>query len=472
MSKRQIPYVDLMSVQSGVTGSLNLGIVKYPDGKTTKFVVDCGLFQEEECEKYNRTFPFNASDIDFCLVTHNHADHIGRLPLLSKKGFNGKIYLTKGTSEFIGDALTDSCKVIKNDAKKNHIHPLYSEDDKDRAISQICACEYETPIYVDNRIKVTFFTNGHLVGAALILVQISYVGFDDINLLFTGDYNNKNMFFDVPSLPEWVCDLPLTIVQESTYGTMDSSEITYCFEKNIYECMYYNGTAVCTAFSLGRAQEVLYILKNMQDTGKLDPQIPIYFDGKLAQIYTRKYLRSDCLNIKPKMRNFMPQNTIWVDKSVRPRVVSSPDKKIIVSSSGNGSYGPARQYILNYISRRNALIQFTGYVTEGSLGRRIKDAPHNEVVDVGSVMKVKKAKVEYTTEFSAHAKADEMIAFLSQFRNLKLVLVNHGNPDVKEKFAKRIVKELEPKDVGILGREYFFRINQYGLVRTISTKFD
>ena len=152
-------------------------------------------------------------------------------------------------------------------------------------------------------------------------------------------------------------------------------------------------------------------------------------------------------------------------------MLESTDKKIIVTTSGMGSYGPAQTYIPEYISRPKALIQFTGYTAEGTLGRRLKDTKKGEMVQVGGLIVKKSAEVEYTNEYSAHAKADEMIIFLNQFKNLKLVLVNHGEEDVKKVFAERIVNEVNPKRVGILDREYFFRVNSYGLVKTLSTKF-
>ena len=137
-----------------------------------------------------------------------------------------------------------------------------------------------------------------------------------------------------------------------------------------------------------------------------------------------------------------------------------------------GSYGPAQMYIPEYITRKNAMIHFTGYTAEGTLGNRLKNTEVGDIVEVGGLLAKKKATVEYTTEYSAHAKADEMIEFLNQFKNLRLVLVNHGETEVKNAFAKRIVKEVETKKVGLLGREYFFRVNPYGLVKTLSTKFD
>lgn len=464
-------HVDLMAVHSEVTGSCNLVIVKYPDGETTRFIVDCGLFQEKEYSQYNKDFPFEAKNIEFALVTHNHVDHIGRLPLLMKKGFEGKIYTTKATQVLSRYALADSYKVLKDVAKRNHEPQLYSETDVDKTKEHIVGFDFEEIQYINPRTKVTFLKNGHLLGAALILVQLSYPGEEDINLLFTGDYNNKNMFFDVPKLPEWVTKLPLTIIQESTYGDMNSNEITKVFEKNVLGKIADDGSVLCMVFSLGRAQEILYVLKRMQDDGRLSKEIPIYFDGKLAHQYTNLYLNVE-IGIRDDMKEFLPENLIFVDKNSRPAVIEDEKQKIVLTTSGMGTYGPAQVYIPVCIQRPNWLLHFTGFTTEGTLGSNLKETLIGEKVMIGALVCTKRAEVAYTTEFSAHAKADEMIEFLNQFENLRMVLVNHGEHNTKIEFSARIADEVKTKNVAILSRDFFFRIGHYGLIRQMSTKFN
>jgi metallo-beta-lactamase family protein len=460
-----------MAMHEEVTGSGHIVNVKMPNGETIRFVVDFGLFQEKEYDELNSIVPFNAENIDFCLVTHVHVDHIGRLPLMVRNGFSNSIYATETTCKLLPSALGDSYKVLNSVSKRKNTKCLYREEDVDKTLSLIKPCKYNEGITINDNVKVTFFNNGHLVGAALILVQISYPGYEDINLLFTGDYNDKNIFFDVDPLPKWVLDLPLTIIQESTYGDMDSSEISKSFESNIEECLDSNGTVLALVFSLGRSQEILYILKNMQAIGKLDVNIPIYFDGKLAQKYTRLYIE-DGLDIKQELRDFLPENLHFVNDASRSDVLEDTNKKIILTTSGMGSYGPAQTYIPEYITRKDTLIQFTGYTAEGTLGRRLKDTDVGKMVEVGGLIAKKEAKVAYTTEYSAHAKANEMIDFLQQFNNLKLVLVNHGETETKSIFAERILNEVKTKKVGLLGRKYFFRVDSYGLVKTLSTKFE
>lgn len=469
MGKKERFYADIMSMHQEVTGSCNIVTVRLPYGEKFHFVVDCGLFQETEYMNLNSQLPFKPKNIDFCLVTHAHVDHIGRLPFLVKNGFEGMIYTTDVTKSIMRPALTDSIKVLRSDAKKKKQPVIYDERDIENTIIKVRGCNYNTWISVREHVDVMFLSNGHLYGASMILVKISYPGERDINILFTGDYNNKNTFFKLEEIPSFVYSLPLTIVQEATYGYMNSSEIVKTFEDNIVKFMKTDGTALIPVFSLGRMQEILYILKTLQDEGKISNEIPVYVDGKLGMKYT--YMAtSGIFAIDEDKREFLPQNVIYVDKTIRGNIIKDNKPKIIVTTSGMGSHGPAQTYIPIYITRKNVLIHFTGYVTEGTLGRELKDTPKGEAVKIGGVLYRKQADVEYTNEFSGHAKADEIITFLKKFEKINLVLVNHGEFYSKDVLAERILDEIDPKNVGILGR-YFYRISPYGLVTSKSTKF-
>lgn len=464
-------HVDIMDVHDKVTGSCHLCVVMFPDKTKMKFIVDCGLFQQEEGDGLNKKFPFKADEIEFCIVTHNHVDHTGRLPLLVKNGFRGKIYATETTCNLLPEALNDSLSVLKNRAKTLGNLPIYGEEHVAQAVNLCEPCEYFHTIEINKNIRINFIENAHLPGAAMIEVRIAYPGEENINLLFTGDYNNKSVFQNDVIFPNWILDLPLTVIQESTYGDTNSEDIEPCFDKNLLKAIEQGWTVLAPVFSLGRSQEILYRLKCLQVAGLLDVNIPIYLDGKLAIRYTNMYLKG-LVGIREDMHDFLPENFQFVDKTLRNTLLNENNScKIILTSSGMGSYGPARTYIPAFLGRQKMLIHFTGYTAVGTMGRKIKDTPDGEVVSVGGLLVKKKAKVEYTSEFSAHAKADVMIDFLKQFSNLKLVLVNHGDPDVKETFAKRILNEVNAKTVGILNRENVFRIGPWGLEKTIPSKF-
>ena len=122
-------YVDVMALHNDVTGSCNFLVVKMPTNETFRIVVDCGLFQETENDGLNFDFPFDAEKLDCVLVTHNHVDHTGRLPLLVKKGYRGQILCTPATRTLMPLALADSCKVLKDTARRNNKRQLYGEVD-------------------------------------------------------------------------------------------------------------------------------------------------------------------------------------------------------------------------------------------------------------------------------------------------------------------------------------------------------
>ncbi len=476
MGKTNQLYVDIMALHPEVTGSCILLIVKLPNGCTKRLLVDCGLFQECDYSQLNRYLPFDCSSIDYVLVTHNHVDHTGRLPLLVKNGYRGPIFMTDTTAKLLPLALEDSYKVLRNKAKMAHEPQLYLDSDVEETLHLVKGCSYEKTIRFDENIKATFFMNGHLPGSAVILLQIKHRGgdnrYEDINLLFTGDYNSKNLFFDVAPIPKWVKQLPLTIIQEATYGDMDSTSVESVFERNVLNAISEEKEVVVPVFSLGRSQEILYILKTWQAQGKLSKEVPIYLDGKLARRYTDIYLR-DGLDNKEECRNFLPENFTEVFNSdIRQSIMNDNVCKIILTTSGMGSYGPAQTYLPAYLKKSNALIHFTGYCAEGTLGRRLYDCLKNEKVDIAGLQVKKLADVAFTSEFSAHAKADELLNFLRPYENIKLILINHGAMEKKEIYANRIIDEIDPKNVGILGRDYFFRVNGYGLNKSLSSKLE
>lgn len=415
--------------------------------------------------------PFDCDEISFVVVTHNHVDHIGRLPLLFKRGYNGKVYCSTQTKILLPLALNDSQKVLADVCKRKHQSSLYNVKDVETTLNNVVGVDFNNKIKVTPNIEVTFLENGHLIGAAMILIEINYPGEEPINVLFTGDYNNKNEFLNLHELPMRVRNKRMSVVIESTYGDTSVEEINHgFFSEKVLEAIEERKTIILPVFSLGRSQEILLRLKELQDTNKLDVNIPIYFDGKLAQAYTALYCNSKIL-IDESKKDFFPRNLVAVNCEIREKLLQTDDCKIIVTTSGMGTYGPAQVYIPYFISKENALILFTGYTAEGTLGANLKNAKKGETVKIGGLILKKFADVSYCNEFSAHAKSEELIEFLKNFNNLRGVLINHGQTKAKEAFAEKILKEININEVGILSRDYFFRIGSYGIVKTLSTKF-
>jgi len=464
MANKNRFYADIMALHPEVTGSSILINISFPNGNRKKVLVDCGLFHEKNYNELNKGFPYNPSEIDYVLITHNHVDHTGRLPLLLRE-YPGKIHMTYGTSKLIAPALYNSASILSTEAKHLKTKPLYTDLDVSRVISAIEYHNFNETFKLNDDMNVTFFMNGHLPGAAIILLQIHYYGYEDINILFTGDYNNKNKFFTVEGIPNWVYSLPLTIIQEATYGTTLTEDIEYVFEKNIINAVKEGKKILIPAFALGRTQEILYILKLLQDQDLLSKEIPIYLDGKLSRSYTNIFIQ------KFEFDNFLPDNLSFVfDRQMQKDLINSNKCMIIITSSGMGSNGPSRTYIPLLLEQKNVLIHFVGYQAEGTLGRKILDCHKKDTVEIFGIKRRKLATVKFTSECSSHAPQDVLLQFLSDFI-IKFLVINHGNIETKDIYSDIAIKQLNPKNVAILDRTYAFRISPYGFVKSFTTKF-
>lgn len=477
MGNRLKMFADVMAFHQEVSGSCILVSVRFPDREQIKFVVDFGLYQGKDRDelyfKRNSEMPFDPEDISFALVTHNHIDHTGRLPYLVRKGFNGKIYTSYATKLVMPYALHDCRRILSENYVREHKKPIYSSQDIDYTMKLVQGVEFNTKISITPNIAVTFFQNAHILGAAMILVEITYGDEEPINLFFTGDYNSHNDFFDAQDIPEEVKNMRISsIMCESTYGTTSTQDIEYGQFKEVLLEEINKGKKhiIIPALSQQRSQQILYEIKKLQDSNDLSTDIPIFFDGKLAQIFTRVYMENDGL-IKESMKDFLPKNLVWVYKEYRNEILDNNERKIIVTTSGMGSHGPAKQYIPRFCSDPNSSIIFTCYLPDYTVGGKIINTKKGDTVAIYGLMKKIHSDVFQETEFSSHAKSDELIKLLQKFTNLRSVLVNHGEEDVKEKFANTVFDEVDTRSVGILNRDYLFRIGSYGVDKTISTKF-
>lgn len=471
-------YFDIMADNDGITGSCMLLSIHYPyQDSPRRILVDCGMNQGEDRifgEEYERNakFYFKPEGIECVLITHPHADHIGRLPLLANKGYSRKIHLVSNAAKVMRASLYNNFQITKRKAKMLKREPSFVREDVDKVMDLLETHNYRESIDLGNGLKVTFFENGHLSGAALILLQASCEGYDDINLLFTGDYKSENDFFEVPDLPDLVKDLPLSVVIESTYGNENSFDPgnEQVFERNLLQAIKEKKEFIIPVCALERAQIILYKLKRLQVKGKLSTEVPILVDGGLTIQHTMTYQNQ--LELSPDVsHNILPENVTFIQRKKRHEYLSSYSPKIVIASGGMGSFGAAQIWISSRLSRKDAVIHFTCYLAKGTLGRAIYDTVDEGEVKFARMIIKKSATTYYTGEFSAHAKSDKLINFLKQFKKLKLVIINHGEPETKEIFLLKVRKEVNPNSATILDSTVFHRIDSNGLVKSMSTKF-
>ena len=467
MSKGK-PYIDIRGYHKGVTGSCIRNTVHFSDGKKFRFLVDYGMYQGEGHHGIEYNDSVSPEKIDTILLTHTHLDHDGALPIFVRKGYNKDIYMSDASAAVIDIGLMDSYNIMKRDAKLKRQPILFSESDIEQTIKLIKAVKYEQTVKIHSNISVTFLNNGHLIGASAILVQIDEPG-GIINLLYTGDYKPNNIFLDIKPFPSWVYALPnLTIISEATYGSTNSWEVAHTWEDDIIEACSRNQLIFNCAFGQGRAQELMYRIRMLQDAGNIPKDYPVLIDGTTTVSYTFRYLdRSNIIQMKEEAKNFLPYNIQFVDNKSRPALLEKKNRAIFISTSGMGSHGPAATYIPHFLSNQNALMYIPGYASEGTLARKIVEANYGEEIlfkDGHSV--IKKAEVKQTGEFSSHATADQIIEFFQHFAPLS-ILLNHGEPKNKEILEVRVEKELGIKKIGILGMGYVYRVNSYGIDKAV-----
>ncbi len=469
MGKKEKFYASITALHPEVSGSCIHVCVKHPDGRKNIFIVDCGLFQEKKYEQLNKEkFPFDCENIDFVLITHNHTDHMARLPMLTKGGFYKKIYATKATSHLMGPALMNSYQIMKENAKRMKLKPLYDDTDVENVLMQVVPCELEKTIDVNDGIKITYCDNGHLIGAGMILVQISEPGEEDINLFFTGDYKPDNLLKEVNDIPDWITELPVTIVIESTYGNIEKSEIKKHFEEDIERLLKDGKSLILPLIAQERVQSTLYKLKMMQEDGRISKDIPMSLDGKLAQTYTNMFRNCD-LGLSEDKIDFLPENLTMVDKKNRGQIIGYKGQQIILTTSGMLDHGPAQIYIPEFIENENYVFYISNYCAEGTLGRKLLEAEENSTIKLLDNEYQIKASIMWTEESSSHGKANELEALLRKFKHPELVLINHGEESSQEAFAERVDNAKITKDVELLSG-HSARVTHYGLSKIMGAK--
>lgn len=477
-----LTYIE--SFHQEVTGSSILLTIKMPDKTIKHILVDYGMFQEPNYSRLNYTCEVNPEIIDAIIVTHNHIDHVGQIPKLVRKGYKNPIFSSNYTKELMGTYLSESANhQISNIQEMQKLFPNekfsipYGIDDVQKTMNLVQGIDYYSTITIEHGIKMTLFPNGHLLGAALILLQISYYGAENVNFLFTGDYKENNIFFNVPNLPKWVIDLPLTVITESTYGDTDDKEREKIFNANIKEAVELDQDILIGCFAQGRMQEVLYRIKFLQETKIIPNYYEICLDGPLGietcfayrRLMVSSYSHYDSI-FEPDI-TFMPGNIRFITPNERTTIFDDKKQKIVVTTSGMLSHGPAATYVPLFIEK-NTLIHLTGYAAEETLARKLIDSYENNIdeIEIGSSTYKAKATVKCTNEFSSHATAPELISFLKQFNNLKFVIINHGESNIKELFKKRVEKEIKLKNVEVIDRSKVFIIGAFGLKKSMNSK--
>ena len=419
-----------------------------------RILVDCGLQQGRD-EVSNDAFPFAANDIDFVLVTHAHIDHTGRIPMLVKQGFQGRIVATRLTADLMDIMLQDSAHIQESDAEwKNRkaersgaprVEPLYTIEDAQRVSQYMTTCEYNQPLDLCEGVRVEFVDAGHLLGSASILVTATEGGITK-QIVFSGDIGNV----DQPIIrdPTYLTGADY-VVMESTYGDRNHTEVwsyTDDLAKIIDETIAKGGNVVIPSFAVGRTQELLYFIREIKDKGmvKSDPDFPVYIDSPLAKkattIFTgdlRGYLDEAALElVQDGTHMFNFTNLRMTETSEESKMLNmDPTPKVIISASGMCDAGRIRHHLKHNLWRQECSVVFVGYQAEGSLGRRLLEGAKS-VKLFGEEIAVN-ARIVNFQGLSSHADRDHLLAWIQHFSPApQQVFVVHGDSEVTDLFAR------------------------------------
>ena len=422
-----------------VTGSHFLIEAKKGD-RTTRIAIDCGLKQGSRfCESSNnRAFPYDVSTLSAVFFTHAHADHIGLFPKLVKEGFTGKAYATTPTKELMPVMLEDSVAIIAREARECGDEPPYTKDDVEKAVARVTPLEYHETISVGNDVRVTYYQAGHILGSALVMVEVY-----GTRLLFTGDLGRVPALI-VPDrdIPEGPIDYLIT---ESVYGNRvheDEEKSEHDLLHAIQRVQKNQGTLLIPSFSLERTQIILSILDRFISEKRIE-SIPVFLDSPLAikvtEVYKNnaQYLRNDIQSELKKGNDpfSFPSLRMLYSREDSQEVDETPAPKIIIAGAGMSHGGRVRNHEKTYLPGSENELLLVGYQVPGSLGRRLQDGASTVVIDKKKV-KVR-ARVSKTGGFSAHADRDGLLSFAEAVKP-KRVFVVLGEVEQSSFLAQRI----------------------------------
>ncbi len=434
-------------------------------------LVDCGLPQGNDEQESGIELPFVASSIDYLLLTHAHIDHSGRIPLLVKNGFKGKILTTSASIDLCEIMLADSGHIQEMEAEwrsrksrragRGIVEPLYTVEDAQEAMQYFEACEYDTIVDLDGGIKARFVDAGHLLGSSSIELWLKE-GKEKRKLVFSGDIGN----FDQPLIkdPEYIDNADF-VIMESTYGNRlhkrPDNAVGYAVPTsvraqelaNVVERTFLRGgNVIIPAFAVGRTQEILYLLRVIIENKLCPsfPEIPVFVDSPLSVKATNVFAGN--------IFGYMDEETMaLVKKGINPIIFPSlttitavegskalnrrKGSSVIISSSGMCEAGRIKHHLKHNLWRPESTVLFSGYQAGGTLGRSILDGTRHVTI-FGEQIDVK-CEVTELHGISGHADQTGLVKWLTAFKKEpRLAFIVHGDKEVAPWFASFVSETL------------------------------
>jgi metallo-beta-lactamase family protein len=439
-----------------VTGSKHL--LTLSNGK--KILLDCGMFQGmgNQTDSLNREFGFESDKVDVMILSHAHVDHCGLIPKLVSEGFVGKIFCTPATKDLSTVLMKDSAEIQQDEAKyqnKRHaaeglpyVKPLYTVDDAQKAAGHFVEQPYGQWFNVIDDVQAMYTDAGHIIGSACVHIKVKEDG-KETHITFSGDVGRYNDA--ILKSPETFPQADY-ILLESTYGnSLHDNNVTTpemllrWIEK---ACVQKKGKLIMPAFSVGRTQELLYALNQLEIENRL-PDLDYYVDSPLsieATVIVKKY---------PQYFNKTIQKIMETDKDPFGfkglRFVQTVDQSkqlnfqngpmVIISASGMGDAGRVKHHISNNIENSRNTILLTGYCEPHSIGGRL--IAGDKEISIFGVHHEVHAEIGAIRSMSAHGDYEDLCHWLScqDMKQVKKLFLVHGEYQVQQDFQQRLIKK-------------------------------
>lgn len=439
-----------------VTGSKHL--VELPDRR--KILLDCGLFQGlgKDTDRLNRQFGFDPASVDAVLLSHAHIDHCGLIPRLVAEGFRGKIWCTPATRALAQVLMQDSAKIQEDEIRYVNkrrkfqglplLKPLYTLQEANACSILFEAVEYGQWVEVLSNVQVQFTDAGHIIGSAAVHLRYTEAGASR-QLTFSGDIGR---YGDAILRAPATFSQANVLIMESTYGnSLHPLHVTTpdLLLKHIEEtCLQRKGKLVIAAFSVGRTQELLYFLNQLELENRL-PAVPVYLDSPLS-VEATEIVKSYPANFNNTIQRVMQSDADpfgfpqlkyirTVEQSKQLNFEDGP--MVIIAASGMADAGRVKHHISNSIENSRNRILFTGYCEPRSLGGRLLSGQRE--VSIYGMMHEVHASVEQIRNMSAHADYDDLCQWLSSQdpQKVEQLFLVHGEFEVQQDLRNRLIKK-------------------------------
>lgn len=415
-------------------------------------LVDAGVRLDQAADPLPDLAALDGRDLAAVFVTHAHADHIGALPLVHQAFPAAPIYASLATIRLMEVMLADAVKIMARRAAEEMHVPLYDERLVAGMLDRLRPLPMGGQATVGELPGVTVHLSraGHIAGAVSLGLEAA-----DGRLVVSGDVSltpqRTILGAAIPSLRR-----PDLLVLESTYGARlhpnrqaEELRLAQAVAEGVQR-----GHVLIPAFALGRAQEIILILRAAQRDGQI-PEFPIWVDGLVRKVCAAYAAIPEALT--PALRShllhggkpFFGRNVYPVQNLAdRERIIAGAPC-CIISSSGMLTGGPSAWYAARLADRAEASILITGYQDEESPGRRLLDLAAAQedatgaapMLDLGGQTAPMRCRVGRYS-LSAHADGGELAGLVGALQPHTVALV-HGDADARMALAAKLRDQAE-----------------------------